>query len=267
VRIEKALAISLAIHLLLTGAYAINLGIKRCSRNTADQAVFAELVPPPAPDTAHRSPDLLAEKTEAAAARENPAEAPPETGMPAAEAADPAVVPEAPPAASPPAAEPVAALPEPATEPTPAGATPTSTTSTASGDPAPDAAPDNVATAAAPPALDPEMLDRVRMHHVALVSTDAFYRLVPGELSRIVNDTLAGGALMSQGDALVHMDVTPSGQVGDAHVQANSRALLNRLEQIDWRAALPPRPLAACNAIHLRVSVEGNDIRVRIELL
>lgn len=253
-RIEKAIAISLAIHLLLTGVYAVSLGIKRSIRNPDASPVFAELVPPtPAPDTAHRSPDLLAEKTIAAAAPEKPIESPPEAAAPetaAAAAPEPATV----------------ALPEPAkaaTEPSPAGMP-----ATAAGDLSPDVMPDNVlATAVDPGAPDPGMLARVRMHHLAIESTEAFYRLVPGELNRIVTETLGGGAIMSQGDALVHMDVTPSGQVGEAHVQANSRALLNRLERVDWRDALPRRPLAACNAIHLRITVEGNDIRVKIELL
>ncbi|HEY5996728.1 MAG TPA: hypothetical protein VIU29_06880 [Candidatus Deferrimicrobiaceae bacterium] len=260
-RIEKAIAVSLAIHLLAAGACAVSLGIKRDVRSAEAAPVFAELVPPapaPAPDTAHRSPDLLAEKAVAEAPPEKTIEAPSGTGIP---------MPQAPPAAALPAAVNVAAPPDPApsrTEPSPPG---TPATATASGEPAPDAMPDNVATADATPALDPGMLARVRMHHLAMESTEAFYRLVPGELGRIVTETLGGSAIMSQGDALVHMDVTPSGQVGKAHVQANSRALLNRLERVDWRDALPRRPLAACNAIHLRISVEGNDIRVRVELL
>lgn len=270
-RIEKAIAWSLAIHLLLTGAYAVNLGIKRCSRTDAPDAVFAELVPP-APDTAHRSPERLAEAREAAASPDTPAEATPDAFVPSG-------APEATPAAeggmaalpSDPMPEPAAAEPQPQPAPPPPASPeqpPAEATATAAAEPGRDAAPDNVATAAAPfHAPDHGALERARLHHAAMVSTAAFYRFVPGELNRFVNDVLANGAIMSQGDALVHMDVTPSGQVGRAHLQANSQALLNRLERVDWTAALPARPLAACNAIHLRITVVGNDIRVNVEML
>ncbi len=267
-RLEKAIAASLAIHLLLTGAFAISQGLKRCNRKPAPEAVFAELVPPAA--AAPRAVEVPP-PVENIAEKPMPAGDPAKPAAPAATATAPdtesAAMPELP--ATPPASAAVqpATPAQPAAVPPAPAAKPPSTLASAAVD-TPVPASDNVPATGAPPSeIDFEQIRRARMHHQAVVSTDAFYRLVPAELSRIVNDVLAGGTLLSQGDALIHMEVTPSGQVGRAHVQANSSALLNRLERIEWTESLPPRPLAACNAIHLRISVVGDSIQVRVELL
>lgn len=267
-RLEKAIAWSLAIHLLVTGVYAISQGIKRCSRDAAPEAVFAELVPPPAVPLrdADAPPPVekLAEERVGAVDGKAAPDAAPETPPLPAGTPDPAVK-EIPVAAAPPPEPPAAPQ---AAEAAPATASvPDPVDVAEAGVPAPPA--DNAALArhATEPPAEPSRDAIALMHRQAMVSTADFYRNVPAELTRIVHEVLAGGALMSQGDALIHMDVTPSGQVGKAHVQANSEALLRRLERIEWAHSLPRRPLAACNAIHLRISVVGNDIRVRIEML
>ncbi|HEY3488999.1 MAG TPA: hypothetical protein VGK27_02620 [Candidatus Deferrimicrobiaceae bacterium] len=245
-RLGKAIAVSLAIHLLAAGCVAIGSGIKRYTRKPAPDAVFAELLPPspaPAPDTAHRLPDQLAETPMPAQAQETPPD-PPATREPSP--------PPAPTAAQPP--------PRPASVSTAAVSTAALATSPVS--PA-----DNAAVASPGEMPDRQSSDITRMHRMAAISTAAFYRDVPAELSQVINSVLEGGTLLSQGDALIHMDVTPAGQVGQAHIQANSPALLNRLEQVEWTRTLPPRPMAACNAIHLRISVVGNDIQVNVEFL
>jgi hypothetical protein len=279
---RKALAVSLAIHLLLTGAYAINLGIKRCTRQPDPEAIFAELVPPsPAPPGAVEAPphaDRLAEKTLPAGDPGKPAALAPAVapGPAAPEAVASQAMPELPapapaPATIQPPIPPAPAQPPPAAaSPPPAAPAPAAVASAPADLPAPS--PDNTsataAAAGAAPALDPVAAERARMHHVAVVSTAEFYRRVPGELTQFVNNLLAGGALLSQGKVLVHMDVTPTGQIGRAHFQgADSPALLNRLSQVEWASTLPPRPLAACRGIHLRISVEGTVIRVGVELL
>lgn len=245
-RLRRAVAVSLSIHLLAVAAAAISEGIRRCTRDDAPPAAYVELVSPPEPAPPSREappvPERLAEETKVAGVPVLPPAPEPEPAPP---------VPDAP-ATGPEDAEPsrtADALP-----PSPAPESPAATAS-ADGSLPPT---DNAAVAMDPVAA---------MHHQAVVSTADFYRNVPDELTRLVQDTLGGGALMSQGDALIHMDVTPSGQVGRAHVQANSSALLNRLERIDWTTSLPRRPLAACNAIHLRISVVGTAIRVQVELL
>jgi hypothetical protein len=252
-RLEKAVAFSLAVHLLVSGAIAIGQGIKR---RPAPPPVFAELVPPP--PEAHRAPERLAEERQDAREPETP----PATEKTAAYA--PAGTPEAPPAD----AHPGPPQPAPPAEAAPAPAQPPAPVASASPDAATPGLPsDNVARSAMPIPLDLGKMERAQLHRLAVASTESFSLNAPRELSRIVSESLAGGALMAQGDALIHMDVTPMGQVGQAHLQANSQALYNRLGRVDWTTALPPRPLAGFSAIHLRITVVGNDIRVNVELL
>jgi hypothetical protein len=257
-RLEKAIAVSLAIHLLAAGCVAIGSGIKRCSRKPAPDAVFAELLPPspaPVPNIAHRLPDQLTENPKPAQAAEATA--------PESPVATPVAAPVAssvPPLASVAAPAPVAAPPAESAADAPAA---TAALATSPGTPV-----DNAAGVSPDVRPDPFPAGNDHLRRVAMISTAAFFRDAPGELSRVVNAVMVGGTLMSQGDAFIHMDVDQFGQVTQAHIeQVNSKALFHRLERIDWTTALPPRPLVACNAIHLRISVVGNDIRVNVEFL
>jgi hypothetical protein len=243
-RLEKAIAVSLAVHLAAGACLAVAFGIKRCPRSVvAPSVVFAELL-----DSEHRG--------------ENPAPAPrgkvPQPIPPSAAEADAGRTGTG--KASAPGPE-MSRAPEP--EPLPVRKSAPGAALAAAAPPPPD----NVAPATAPEDADPGGIALQKAHGQAMASTMEFYRFTPHRLTRIVTETLAGASLMSQGDALIHMDVTPDGQVSQAHVQASSPALQNRLELVAWADALPPRPQVRANAIHLRVSVVGTEVRVSVEIL